>query len=124
MLMIAGGVALSFKRFCMAMKPPNVVSVSLHEISSMAALGAAALAYSASMIASPSSGFTPGSVQLLGPLGGAGWTCVNEPPVNDERPNVDRNVVQSAVVKTSVSSTTTMVCPCPEMPALKSGFRL
>src|SRR5450631_4314294 len=121
--MIAGGAVLSFKRFCMAMRPPKV-DVLAHEASSMVALGAAALAYSASRIASPSSPFTPGSVQLLVPLGGAGWTCVNEPAVNDERPKVDRNVVQSAVVKTSVSSITTMVWPCPEMLALKSGFRL
>src|SRR5271168_4541079 len=97
--MIAGGVPLAFNRFCMAIRPPKV-DVLLHEASSMAALGAAALAYSASRIASPSSpsGFTPGSVQLFGPLGGAGWICVNEPPVNDERPNVERKVVQSAVV--------------------------
>src|SRR5208282_1274620 len=100
MLMIAGGELVSFKRFCMAIKPPNVAPVSppLHEASSMAALGAAALAYSASMIASFSSPFTPGSVQLLGPLGGAGWICVNEPSVYVERPNVVRNVVQSAVL--------------------------
>src|SRR5208282_1151938 len=98
MLMTAGGVLLAARRFCMAIKPPKV-NVSVHEASSMAALGAAALAYSASMIASPSSPFTPGSVQLLGPTGGAGWICVNEPLGNDdERPNVDRNVVQSAVL--------------------------
>src|SRR5208282_5443311 len=98
MLMIAGGVVLSFKRFCMAIKPPKV-AVSAHEASSMAALGAAALEYSASRIASPSSPFTPGSVQLFVPVGGAGWICVNEPSVYVERPNVDRNVVQSAVLK-------------------------
>src|SRR5208282_3937115 len=97
---------------------------SAHEASSMAALGAAALEYSASRIASPSSPFTPGSVQLFVPVGGAGWICVNEPSVYVERPNVDRNVVQSAVLKTSVSSTTTIVCPCPEILAVKSGFRL
>src|SRR5208282_1329550 len=123
MLMIAGGL-LSLSRLCIAIKPPKVV-VLLQEASTMAALGAAALAYSASRIASMSSPspFTPGSVQLLEPVP-AGWTCVNEPPAKDERPNADRNVVQSAVVYTSVSSTTTIVCPCPEVPALKRGFRL
>src|SRR5271165_3069061 len=123
MLTIAGGVPLSFNRFCSAIKPPKVV-VSAHDARTMAALGAAALAYSASRIASVSSPLVPGLVQLLGPLGGAGWVCVNVPPVYDERPNTDRNEVQSAVVKTLVSSTTTTVCPCPEMPAVKSGFRL
>src|SRR5271157_3636081 len=105
MLTISGGVGgrddgdvlLSFNRFCRAIRPPKV-AVSLHEASSMAALGAAALAYSASRIASPSSPFTPGSVQLFVPVGGAGWTCVNEASVYDERPNTERNVVQSAVV--------------------------
>src|SRR5271155_897693 len=121
MLMIAGGVLLS--RFWMAIRPPKV-AVSLQEASSMAALGAAALAYSASRIASPSSPFTPGLLQLFVPLAGAGWICANEPPGYDESPNVERNLVQSAVVWTFVSSTTTMVCPCPDIPALKSGFKL
>ena len=40
---------------------------------------AAALLYSASRIASVSSPFAPGSVQLLLPVGGAGWICVNDP---------------------------------------------
>ncbi len=123
MLMTAGGVVLSFKRFNMAIKPPKVV-VSLHDASSMVALGAAALAYSASRIASPSSPFTSGSLQLLVPLGGAGWTCVNVPLVYVERPKVVRNVVQSGALKTSVSSITTIVWPCPEMFAVKSGLRL
>src|ERR1035441_5343249 len=97
MLTTAGGVPLSFKRFCRAINPPKVAPVCppLHEANSMDALGAAALAYSASRIASPSSPFTPGSVQLFVPLPGAGWTCVNEPPVKVERPKVDRKVFQS-----------------------------
>jgi hypothetical protein len=61
----------------------------------IAALGAAALAYSASRIASPSLLFTPGSLQLLVPDGGAGWTVLRVPPVYVDRPNVERNVVQS-----------------------------
>ena len=71
MLTRAGG-ALPFNRFCSAIKPPKVVFVFAHEASSMVALGAAALAHSASRVASASSPFTPGSVQLLVPLGGAG----------------------------------------------------
>ena len=70
----------------------------------IAALGAAALAHSASSIASPSSPLTPGSLQLVGPEGGAGWTVVNEEPAKADRPNVERKVVQSAVVKRLVSS--------------------
>src|ERR1035438_10563576 len=100
MLTIAGGVLLSFNKFCRAIKPPKV-AVSLQEASSMAALGAAAMAYSASRIASVSSPFAPGLKQLFVPVGGAGWTCVNDPPVYDERPNTDRNEVQSAVEKRS-----------------------
>src|ERR1017187_2909371 len=122
MLTIAGGVLLVLIRFCSAIKPPKV-DVSLHEASTMAALGAAALAYSASRIASVSSPFVPGLEQLE-PVGGGGWICVKEPPVYDARPNTERNDVQSAVLKTFVSSTTTTVWPCPEMPALKSGFML
>src|ERR1022692_2479475 len=118
MLTIAGGVLLSFNKFCRAIKPPKV-AVSLQEASSMAALGAAALAYSASRIASVSSPFVPGLLQLLVPLPGAGWTCVNVDPLNDESPNTERNEVQSAVLNTFVSSTTTIVWPCPEIPALK-----
>src|SRR5450755_3046102 len=98
MLMIAGGVPLAFNRFCIAIKPPKV-AVSVQEASSMAALGAAALAYSASRIASPSFPLNPGSEQLFVPLE-AGCTCENEPALKDDRPKVDRNVAQSAVVKT------------------------
>src|SRR5215472_2976259 len=103
MLTTAGGVALSLIRFCIAISPPNVVVVSEQDASSMAALGAAALAYSASKIASASIGFvgvptTPGSLQLLGPLNGAGWTCVNEPELYCDRAKVERNVFQSFVL--------------------------
>src|ERR1017187_533607 len=97
MLTSAGGVPLPFRRFCSAIRPPKV-SVSVHEASTMAALGAAALAYSASTFASLSSPFTPGSEQLFEPLGGRGWICVIEPSAYDERPNTERNDVQSAVV--------------------------
>lgn len=93
----------------------------------MAALGAEALAHSASRMASASLGaMTPGAAQLLeGCEGGAGgWTCLNEAEVYPSRPNVERNVLQSEALKTSVSSMRTMVCPWPEMPEVKRGFRL
>lgn len=66
------------------MRPPKVVVVSAHAAISIAALGADALAHSASRIASASLGeMTPGAPQLLpGCEGGAGgWTCVNEAEV-------------------------------------------
>ena len=48
----------------------------------MAALGAAALAHSASRMASASLGAkTPGGRQLFAPLEGAGWTEVKEADV-------------------------------------------
>src|ERR1035441_2371005 len=94
MLTNAGGALLAFRMFCSAVNPPKV-DVFAHEANSMAALGAAALAYSASRVASASSPFTFGSIQLLGPFAGAGCTCVSDPPVYDERPKTDRNVVQS-----------------------------
>src|SRR5579859_7869338 len=109
----------------MAIRPPNVVLVSAQEAISMAALGAAALAHSASRIASASlRAMTPGSLQLLVPLKGDGWTVVNEPDAYAERPKVVRKVVQSEVLNTLVSSTSTIVWPCPEYPALKRGLRL
>jgi hypothetical protein len=64
MLTIAGGVPDSLSRFCNAMNPPKFVLVSAHDASSIAALGAAALAHSTSIAASPSSALTPGSVQV------------------------------------------------------------
>ena len=62
----------------------------------MAALGAAALAHSTSIAASRlalAALTTPGSAQLLSPLGGAGCMVVNEPEVKPESPKVERNVV-------------------------------
>ena len=64
MLTIAGGVPDSLSRFCSAMNPPKLVLVSAHDASSIAALGAAALAHSTSIAASPSSPLTPGLVQV------------------------------------------------------------
>jgi len=53
--------------------------VSAQAAISMAALGAAALAHSASRMASASLGaITPGAPQLFVPLDGAGWACVKE----------------------------------------------
>src|SRR5215470_10110365 len=108
----------------MAIRPPNVVVVSAHVAITIAALGAAALAHSASRIASASFGeITPGLVQLFVPEEG-GLTTVKEPDVYPESPKVERNVSQSLALKTSVSSITTIVWPWPELLALKSGFRL
>src|SRR5215472_3469255 len=109
------------------MRPPKVVVVSAQAAISMAALGAEALAHSASRMASASLGeITPGAPQLLpGCEGGAGgWSWVKEAEVYPERPKVERNVLQSAAVKTSVSSISTIVWPWPETPALKRGFKL
>ena len=77
--MMDGGGVLALIRFSMAIKPPNVVPLSAHAAISIAALGAEALAHSASRMASASLGaMTPGAAQLLVPLEGAGWTCVND----------------------------------------------
>ncbi len=76
MLTILGGFELLI-RFCSAIKPPNVVRVSAQEASSIAALGAAALAHSASRMASKSSPTTsPGLLQLE-----PGWTWLKLAPV-------------------------------------------
>src|SRR5271170_5331767 len=116
---MGGGVVFELIRFSSASICPGVVSVSAQVAISIAALGADALAHSASNIASNSAPLsTPGSVQL------AGCTCETDPPVNEERPNVERKVLQSLSAKTSVSSITTIVCPWPEMPAENSGLRL
>src|SRR5271157_3320121 len=98
MLTIAGGVSLALRRFCRAMNPPKVVSVSEQDASSMVALGAPALAHSTSMAASASWSLTPGSMQLfVGLLGGL--TCVREPRGYAEaRPRTERKVSQSVVV--------------------------
>src|SRR5216684_941145 len=83
MLMMAGGLGLALMKFCKAMRPPKVVVESAQVAITMAALGAAALAHSASRIASASFGaITPGS------------------------------------------SITTIVWPCPALPAANTGFRL
>jgi hypothetical protein len=80
MLMIEGGWLLALIRFCIAINPPNVVPESAQVAITIAALGAAALAHSASSIASASLGaITPGETQLLVPLVGAGCTVVKEP---------------------------------------------
>ena len=82
MLMIEGGGAAALIRFWIAIRPPKVVLVSAQAAISMAALGAEALAHSASRMASASLGtMIPGAPQLLpGCAGGAGgWTCVKEP---------------------------------------------
>jgi len=84
MLMIEGGGVLALMRFWMAIRPPKVVLVSAQAAISMAALGADALAHSASRMASASLGATtPGAAQLFpGCEGGAGgWTCVKEAEV-------------------------------------------
>jgi hypothetical protein len=94
----------------MAIKPPKVVFVSAQETMRMAALGAAALAHSASRMASASFGaITPGLLQLLVPLGGAGWTDVIVAAVYFDNPKAERKEFQSARVKTSVSSMSAMV---------------
>src|SRR5215813_8056835 len=127
MLIMDGGVLLPLIRFCIAMSPPKVVGVSEQAAITIAALGAEALAHSASRIASASLGAkTPGAPQLLEGWGGGagGWTCVNEAEVYPSSPKVERNLLQSPALKTSVSSIRTIVCPWPEMPAEKTGFRL
>src|SRR5271163_4027634 len=97
MLTIAGGVLDSLSRLASAINPPKFVLVSLHDASSIAALGAAALAHSTSIAASPSSPLVPGLVQV--PPVPVGCTCVKVPDGYALlRPNVLRNVVQFAVV--------------------------
>src|SRR5262249_45873064 len=127
MLMMASGPALALIKFWIAMRPPKVVLVSLHEAISIAALGAEALAHSASRIASASLGaITPGAAQLLEGCadGAGGWTWVNEAEVYPDSPNVERKVLQSAALKTSQASLSTIVWPWLEMPELNRGFRL
>src|SRR5579862_3562482 len=125
MLTKAGGGVLASIKFCKAIKPPKVVVVSAHETIRIAALGAAALAHSASRIASASFGATtPGLAQLFGPLNGAGCVFKKDPEEYEERPNFERNVVQSEVLNTFVSSINAIVWPWPEIPALKRGFKL
>src|SRR5580658_4810894 len=114
MLMIDGG-AVPFTRFCTAINPPKVTRESAQAATMMAALGAAALAHSASRIASPSSPATiPGLPQLLVPA--VGCSVVNEPEVYCDSPNVLRNVSQSAELYRFVSSITAIVWPAPVIP--------
>src|SRR5215470_15126440 len=104
MLMIDGGALLPLIKFCIAMRPPKVVCVSAQAAITIAALGAAALAHSASKIASASLGaITPGAPQLLpgGDGGAGGWICANEAELYPSSPNVERNVLQSDALKTS-----------------------
>src|SRR5271155_5214071 len=123
---------------------------SAHEPMTMVAPGAAALAHSASRIDSTSTNATaPGSVQLFVPPGGGGWNWRKLPLGKAvERPKVLRKVSQSPGpqlpvatpvqqadgsplpaqtafpgLKTSLSSTTAMISPSPEMPSAKSGFK-
>ena|SRR5437764_338159 len=116
--MMAGGWLFALMRFCMAIKPPKVLEVSAQVAMRMAAPGAAAVAHSASRMASPSFPPTnPGLAQF------PGCTVLSEPE-KDERPNVERNVFQSDVLKRFVFSMSAMVWPCPDTPELKRGFRL
>src|SRR5665213_1005734 len=91
MLMIAAGF-VALITFCAATNTCVQVAMTI------AALGAAALAHSASRIASPSSPFRPGSSQLVGPEGGAGCIVVSEAPVYPDKPRTDRKVVQSLLL--------------------------
>src|SRR5580704_14454358 len=109
MLITLGGEAPS-RRLLIAISGPQLNSVSAQAARMIAALGAAALDHSASMIASASaSGTTPGAPQLFTPLADGGWIWLTVPPSNASRPNLLRKVVQSSVVETSLSSTTAMV---------------
>src|SRR5215469_5970012 len=124
MLTMEGGV-FELTRFCSAISPPNVARVLAQATTTMAASGAAALAHSASRIASPSSpATTPGARQLLAPVAGAGLIVVSVPAVYFDRPKVERKVYQSEDEYRSVSSMTAIVWPEPVVPAAKSGFKL
>src|ERR1700689_988388 len=97
MLTIWGGLA-PLMRFCIAMKPPNVVEVSAQDATIMWAPGAAAEAHSASSMASPSSPPPrPGLPQLVWPDTGAGCEVVREPAGYAISPNAERKVYQSEV---------------------------
>src|SRR5262249_61446702 len=119
------GATLPLIRFCKAMRPPKVVLVSAQAAIWIDAPGAAALAHSASRIASASFGAkTPGGLQLFVPLEGAGCTEEKDAPEYEDKPKVGRNVFQSFAVYTSVSSMSVINWPCPEIPEVKRGFRL
>src|SRR5271168_1343724 len=102
MLMMAGGLALLIRFWSAISKPSGEFAQVAMTI---AALGAAALAYSASRIASPSSTFTPGSEQLLVPDGGAGWTVLNVAPVYPDRPKAERRSFRRRAGKNPLSRT-------------------
>src|SRR5260370_36586673 len=80
MLMMEGGGVLALMRFWRAIKPPKVVVVPAQAAITMAALGAEALAHSASRMASALSGKkVPGAPQLLaGFWGGGGGVILGE----------------------------------------------
>src|SRR5258708_34606906 len=116
MRMMDGGRVLALMRFWIAIRPPKVVLVSAHAAISMAALGAEALAHSASRMASASLGaMTPGVAQLLaGCAGGAGGgTCLKEAAGEAAGPQVWREAFQSEALKTFRFATRTMVRPWP-----------
>src|ERR1700683_1477020 len=98
---------------------PKLTLVSAHAATTMVARGAAALAHSASRVASLPAPFTPGSVQappLLGLLLGCGLIRRRDPRGNCvSSPKVLRNIFQSSALYKSLSSTTAIVWPCPEI---------
>ena len=98
MLMIAGGVCCSLTRFWMAIKPPKVVLVLAQDASSMAAPGAAALAHSASRIASPSSRVDAGIGAVVGAAGRRRVDLRERARGVAGKPERLRKVVQSAVL--------------------------
>src|SRR5712691_5106780 len=78
-MLIMGGGALALMRFCMAIRPPKVVLVSAQAAISMAALGAEALAHSASRMASASLGDDARSGAVIaGQRGGGGRVDLRE----------------------------------------------
>src|SRR5580658_1627149 len=97
MFIIVAGLLGALMRLTSASRPPKVVAVSPQEATSMAALGDAALAYSASRVASRESPLKPGSRQLLTPED-LGLTVARLPPVYLVRPNVVRKLVQSELL--------------------------
>src|SRR5260370_4559269 len=107
MLMMEGGGVLALMRFWRAIKPPKVVVVPAQAAITMAALGAEALAHSASRMASALSGKkVPGAPQLLaGVAGGAGGgACVEGAEVEAERGKALGGGLQSEELETSESS--------------------
>src|SRR5208283_5125695 len=124
-MLTTDGKVEPFKRLLRAIRPPKVVLVLEQAARMMAALGAAADAYSTSIVASPSSVVVPGAVQLFVPVAGAGdsWVSVAK-GYRRAKPNSLRNVVQSPSEYRYVSSIRTIDWPFPEYPAVNSGVRL